>query len=309
MSPSTPFVTFVCAKDVHYCKALIGSLHSVFGSPKTHVVADFGTPEPDLRQMSRVQGVVVHRVSDLIKSHKFHFVGLLSKFNVFFLPGVEQAFIIDADSVVIRDFTVGLDRSAIYGSLHAHSVDLGEEGARKSFDSWAVRLDSVGELGGVVPVNGVHFASGSHFYVNVSRFPLELLIRMLPHVGYSHGHQGPLRAGDQGFWNYFLNFVPHAPGDVWVRSETIDADRCHSRLPSAVAVEALRSGGRVPVPFGMIHFVGRARRALLRQHHYGDALQEASRSYYALLGRRGYSRWDAVRRLTGLGMRKLRSHP
>jgi len=305
MALQIPFVTFVCAKDVHYCKAMIGSLRSVFTSPTVHVIADMGTPAADLRQMSRVKGVIVHPVEDLIKVHKFHFVGLLSKFNVFFLPGVERAFVIDADSVVIRDFTVGLDTSAIYGSLHGHRVNLDERGVRESFDTWAVKLDALEQLGGIMPAGDVFFASGSHFFVNVKRFPVDLLVRMLPHLGYHHDHPGLLRTGDQGFWNYYLNFVPHAAGDVWVRAETIDADRSDPRLPEASAADALRSGGRAPVPFGIIHYVGYSRRLLLRRHLYGEALQEASRAYYASLGTRLESRVDALRRFARAGARNL----
>ena len=305
-STDVPFVTFVCAKDVHYGKALIGSLKWRYPGAVVHVVADTDTPAADVSQMRRVDGVVVHRVADLIAQHGFEFRGLLSKFNVFYLPGVDRAVVVDSDSVCLDDVVSKIDLRDVYVSLHGHAVDIADPAARASYERWAVQLGALPALGGVMPPGPVRFVSGSHFYLNVGEFPRELVSRLFPLLGLTHGHDGPLRAGDQGFWNFVVNFEPSLHERVSVQSLTWDADRISPAMSESAAARTLLEHERSVSAYSFIHYIGYCRQFLLGSHRYSKALTTATGMYYSLLEGAGTRQIDFIRRAGSMGLRRLR---
>ena len=92
-----PFVTFTWSRDVHYAKALLGSIRHFYPDRRIIVVAERDLPHHDIVQIRRFPNTEVIPVMDLIRRHKFHFVGLLNKLNALFLPGVPRVIVADAD--------------------------------------------------------------------------------------------------------------------------------------------------------------------------------------------------------------------
>lgn len=300
------FVTFVCERDVHYAKALLGSIAHFYPHHRIHVVADVDVPAAELRQLERFPNARVHAVHDLMRQHKLHLTGLLSKFNVFFLEGVSRAVIADADSVLIDTVLDRITSPEVYIGLNGRWIDIEDRASRESFSRWAVDMDRLAELGAVSRASRFAFVSGSHFYVDVARFPMNLLHDCLPYMGYVHGHPGVLRAGDQGFWNYLLNLAPLPPGSCSFLPATVDA----VPPPRDVFIEGASSpewvSRRCAKSHSFIHYVGFARKPLLRSHVYPQALLWATDRYYEAGGLAASAQAiDSSRRFVRHGIRLL----
>lgn len=78
----TVFVTATCANDVHYCKALLGSINYFHPETPIYVIADHSVSTHDVRQISRFPNVELLKVSDLNAHTKMLLTGLLTKLNL-----------------------------------------------------------------------------------------------------------------------------------------------------------------------------------------------------------------------------------
>ena len=276
----TVFVTFTCRKDVHYAKALLGSIAHFYPSHAIHVVCESDVPAADFRQIQSFPNVVIHRVPDLIDRHKLNLTRLLAKFNVLFLPGVERALVADADSVLIDRVLDRIPRQSVFTGLAARPLDFDTDEGRQTFSTWCIDLEAMPRLGWSFKSSDRYYVGGSHFYIDVSQFPRQLLFDMLPLMGYRHDTRTPLRAGDQGFWSYVVN--------CW---QGVLPDRVSALAlsPGAVASAAARFPQAsdpqwiaAPVDKGasFIHYIGFSRRLLRRHHVFAEALCWATDEYY-----------------------------
>ena len=66
------FVTFACRKDIHYAKALVGSIRYFYPDAKVIAILDEDVNQRDTQQLAR-RGVGY----DLIRRHKLYLTGLL----------------------------------------------------------------------------------------------------------------------------------------------------------------------------------------------------------------------------------------
>ncbi len=289
---SVAFVTFACRKDVHYAKALLGSIRHFYPDHKLHVVLDDVTRQ-DERQIARFPGVVVHRVETLVQQHGLPLRGLLAKFNVLFLPGITQAMVADADSILVGPVLDAVRDDCHVHFLNAETHDRGNSQAVEIFDRWAIDLDELKRRDGRSLPERFVFAQGSHFFIDVVRFPMAVLQRMLPDMSLVHSPTHMLRAGDQGFWNYLANFgqefgvvTQHSPVTIQVGySPHIPAydDPAYFTKPDTK-------------PYSFLHYVGGSRAYLRRRHEYPAPLQWATGLYYQRFGKAAFLQ-DEIRRM------------
>jgi len=294
-----PFVTFACARDVHYAKALLGSVNYFYPENRIFVVTESDISERDIRQMSRFPNTRVCRVADLMLEHKLHLTGLLAKFNVLFLPGVARALVADADSVLIAPVLEEIDPHKVFTALHGRRIDLSDKAERESFERWAADLSFIREFNPSLGKEQLYYVQGSHFYVNVDRFPFDTFYGMLKFMGYDHKTLTPLRAGDQGFWNYLLNSGRVPEADFELKPATIQV----GQTPKVALCDDMEWVQRsAKKEWSFIHYVGFSRRYRRRDHDYAQVLQWATRRYYQIIGASGFLR-DELRRFMQSGMR------
>lgn len=299
----TPFVTFTWSRDVHYAKALLGSIRHFYPDRRIIVVAERDLCRHHIRQLGLFPNTEVIPVMDLVHRHKFHFVGLLNKLNVLFLPGVPRAIVADADSVLTDTVADRVDPGKVFTSFSGSTVDLEVPERRAVFDAWAIDLDHALKLDAGFPAKTCRFVQGSHFAVNTDRFPYDLLFSCLPHLGYHHGDPTALRAGDQGFWNMLVNWSGLAPDScdllpVTMNSTPTAADRFQPQW-NDVRWIALRQ----PKEISFVHYVGGGRRFRRRDHVCPTPLAWATALYYDTLGRRAYVS-DEIRRTIAPALRR-----
>ena len=299
-----PFVTFTWSRDVHYAKALLGSIRHFYPDRRIIVIAERDLPRHDIAQIRRFPNAEVIPVMDLIRRHKFHFVGLLNKLNVLFLPGVPRAIVADADSILVDTVADRVDPDKVFTSFTGSTVDLDVPERRKIYHDWAISLDHAWDFDEKFPRKICRYVQGSHFAVNTERFPYDLLHRMLPHLAFQHGEPAPLRAGDQGFWNLLINWSGLQPDDcatfpVTVSSTPSEAERFKpewNRLDWIVR--------REPKEISFVHYVGGGRRFRRGDHVCPTPLEWGTALYYEAIGRRSYVP-DEIRRAMAPVMRRL----
>ena len=290
----TVFVTFACAKDVHYAKALLGSIRHFYPEHEIRVVLDDDVPKTDAAQIERFPAVRIHRVGDLIHEHKINLKGLLAKLNVFFLPGVSSALVADADSILTGPVLEGVDLKCDLNSLNSGLMDLSDPAQSAVFNRWAIDVEALEARGSVQLPLQCKFVQGSHFYVNVERFPKNLIFQLLPDMGYAHTASHLLRAGDQGFWNYIANLSDGLGLLALQTPVTLQVGVSPHRIEFD-AVSYLEQ--RVPKDIYFIHYVGFSRRYQRRHHEYATALKWGTRLYYDTFGHRTFLA-DEARRAT-----------
>jgi hypothetical protein len=305
-SDMVTFVTFACRNDVSYAKALLGSIGHFYPDHPIRVVLESDVSTADEQQLKRFPNVRVHRVSDLIAQHKCHLTRLLAKLNVLFLPGVERALVADADSVLVDTVLDRVPPRTLFMGFRSHRANLDDPQARRSFSDWAIDLDAAQSLGWKLREPQVTFVGGSHFFVDVSRFPRQLVFELLPLMGYGHDTRMPLRAGDQGFWTYFANVYDLLDrGELHFADVAPDATKSQSlRLPQANDLAWIAARRSKEISF--IHYIGFSRRFLRRAHEFPTALSWATETYYERIG----SRWDFIqdeaRRVGHAGAKAIR---
>lgn len=298
-----PFVTFTWSRDVHYAKALLGSIRYFYPARRIIVVAERDLGRHEMRQMQLFPNTEVIPVMDLVRRHKFHFVGLLNKLNVLFLPGVTRAIVADADSILVDAVADRVDWSRLFTSFCGTSVDLEVPEQRVNFDTWAIDLVQARALDEGFPTKTCRFVQGCHFAVDVGRFPYDLLFASLPHLGYRHGDSTPLRAGDQGFWNLLCNWSGIAHDACEVLPVTMHATPAAADQfkPQWNDVEWI--AGRSLKEISFIHYVGGGRRFRRSAHVCPGPLTWGTALYYSILGRRAYVA-DEIRRTLAPALRK-----
>ena len=253
-------MTFTWSRDVHYAKALLGSIRHFYPDRRIIVIAERDLPHHDIAQISRFPNAEVIPVMDLIRRHKFHFVGLLNKLNILFLPGVPRAIVADADSILVDTVADRVDPDKVFTSFTASSVDLEVPERRKIYHDWCISLDHAWQFDENFPRKICRYVQGSHFAVNTERFPYDLLYRMLPHLAFQHGEHAPLRAGDQGFWNLLINFSGLQPDDCAMFSVTVNSTPPNSERfkPEWNTLDWIER--REPKEISFVHYVGGGRR-------------------------------------------------
>jgi len=302
-----PFVTFTWSRDVHYAKALLGSISYFYPHRRIIVVAERDLPTHDIRQISRFPNTDVIPVMTLIEKHKLHLVGLLNKLNVLFLPDVPKAIVADADSVLVDFVTEKLDTQTVFTGLNGSpSIESDERGLR-SFEEWSCTLADARRLAPGFRESPLRYVQGSHFFLNTERFPYHLLFSMLPELGYRHADPSALKCGDQGFWNLLINHPSLAPHDCAVVPSTVSSSR---RWPNATKPEwnttqwlTTRSVKEV----SFVHYIGSGRRYRRRSHVCPTPLEWGTAMYYHVLGRKAFVA-DEARRAVQLFLRWVDKH-
>ena len=299
-----PFVTFTWSRDVQYAKALLGSIRHFYPDRRIIVVAERDLPHHDITQIRRFPNAEVIPVMDLIRRHKFHFVGLLNKLNVLFLPGVPRAIVADADSILVDTVADRVDPDKIFTSFTASTIDLEVPERRKIYHDWCISLDHAWQFDENFPRKICRYVQGSHFAVNTERFPYDLLHRMLPHLAFQHGEPAPLRAGDQGFWNLLINFSGLQPDDCAMFSVTVNSTPPNSERfkPEWNTLDWIER--REPKEISFVHYVGGGRRFRRGDHVCPTPLEWGTALYYEAIGRRAYVS-DEIRRGIAPVMRRL----
>lgn len=275
MDPS--FVTFACRKDVHYAKALVGSIRYFCPNSAVIAILDEGVSRRDAQQLA-CGGVQVIPVQDLIRQHKLRLTGLLNKFNVLFLPDLKEALICDADSVLVGPILEMIDRSKDFVALNGRKMDFKNPGERASFDKWAIDLERITQLDPEFQVNGsLYFFQGSHFFIKPNMFPVDELTRNLAHLSSQHGGNTIFRAGDQGFWNYVINkkYVP--AGRFALNHVTLPANEDPQNHPGLRGDSVAAKNQR---QWGFVHYLGFTRKYRLSRHNFGDLLVFFTRQFY-----------------------------
>ncbi len=280
------FVTFLCRKDAHYAKALIGSLTYFYPELQVHAVVDMDVSRRDRSQIEATRNVRIHSVGDLLKQHGLPLTGLLAKLNVLFIPDAHKVIVADADSVLVDLVWEKIPAGAVFAALNSRSTSLSDPASRASFDKWQIDLEMASGLCWPISSAEARFVCGSHFFIDVDRFPKELLGELLPLMGWRHDCQTPLRAGDQGFWSFLVNIAPVLKGlqGVFAMDLTPSAIPEHlQRLPQVLSLTWLEAKESKHASF--IHYIGFSRRLFRRQHLFPLPLVWASRQYYASHGR------------------------
>lgn len=298
MNEQVTFVTFACRNDVHYAKALLGSIAHFYPSHGIRVVLEADVASRDHEQLARFPNVTVHRVTELIGHHGLNLTRLLAKLNVLLLPGVERALVADADSVLVDLVLERVPERTLFAGLNARPVNLDEPLARESFSRWAIDLDRLPELGWKLRQGPTTFVGGSHFFVDVARFPKRLLPDLLPIMGLGHDTTTPLRAGDQGFWAYLANICDSVdPGELHFFDVAPDATpESARRFPMADNPAWIAERRAKDLSF--IHYIGFSRRFRRKAHQFPNALGWAAQRYYEILGTPGDFPRDEARRIS-----------
>ena len=111
-----PFVTCTWSRDVHYAKALLGSIRHFYPDRRIIVIAERDLPRRDIAQIRRFPNAEVIPVMELIRRHKLYLVGLLNKLNLLFLPGVQRSIFCDADSILVENVAEKVDPRKVFTS-------------------------------------------------------------------------------------------------------------------------------------------------------------------------------------------------
>ncbi len=299
-----PFVTCTWSRDVHYAKALLGSIRHFYPDRRIIVIAERDLPRRDIAQIRRFPNAEVIPVMELIRRHKLYLVGLLNKLNLLFLPGVQRSIFCDADSILVENVAEKVDPRKVFTSFSASTVDLEEPHRRKIFNDWAISLDHAWLFDEGFPRKTCRYIQSSHFAVNTERFPYDLLHRMLPHLAFQHGESAPLRAGDQGFWNLLINFSGLQPDDCAMFPVTVNAVAANSGRfkPEWNTLDWIMR--REPKEISFVHYVGGGRRFRRGDHVCPTPLEWGTALYYEAIGRRAYVP-DEIRRAMAPVMRRL----
>ena len=300
----TPFVTCTWSRDVHYAKALLGSIRYFYPDRRIIVIAERDLPLSDVRQIARFPNAEVIPVMDLIRRHKLYFVGLLNKLNLLFLPGISQSIFCDADSILVDTVADRIDAGKVFTSFAGSTVDLRVAERRKIYSDWAISLDHAWLFDEGFPRDTCRYIQSCHFAVNTERFPYDLLYRMLPHLAFQHGDPAPLRAGDQGFWNLLINWSGLRPDDCETLPVTINstASQAERFKPEWNTVDWIERRESKEISF--VHYVGGGRRFRRRDHVCPTPLEWGTALYYEAIGRRAYVP-DEIRRTLAPVMRRL----
>ena len=301
---SIPFVTFTWSRDVHYAKALLGSIRHFYPDRRIIVIAERDLPRRDIAQIERFPNAEVIPVMDLIRRHKFHFVGLLNKLNVLFLPGVPRAIVADADSILVDNVADRVDPDKVFTTFTASTVDLDVPERRKIYNDWAISLDHAWLFDKGFPRKICRYVQGCHFAIHTERFPYDLLHRMLPHLTFRHGESAPLRAGDQGFWNLLINYSGLQPDDCAMFPVTVSSTPSEAAQfkPEWNTLDWIVR--REPKEISFVHYVGGGRRFRRGDHVCPTPLEWGTALYYEAIGHRAYVP-DEIRRAMAPVMRRL----
>jgi hypothetical protein len=162
------------------------------------------------------------------------------------------------------------------------------------FIRWAFDLKQVEAKEGLQVHSPCPFVQGSHFYIDVTRFPKELIHRLLPEMTHSHSPTHMLRAGDQGFWNYVANFGDDLGIHAIQQPMTLQvgfSPHCFDYDDISYVNQ------RIAKDFYFIHYVGSSRRYLRRHHEYAAALAWGTDLYYSALGKTAFVRDELSRAL------------
>ena len=299
-----PFVTCTWSRDVHYAKALLGSIRHFYPDRRIIVIAERDLPRRDIAQIRRFPNAEVIPVMELIRRHKLYLVGLLNKLNLLFLPGVQRSIFCDADSILVENVAEKVDPRKVFTSFSASTADLEEPHRRKIFNDWAISLDHAWLFDEGFPRKTCRYIQSSHFAVNTERFPYDLLHRMLPHLAFQHGESAPLRAGDQGFWNLLINFSGLQPDDCAMFPVTVNSMSSNSERfkPEWNTLDWIVR--REPKEISFVHYVGAGRRFRRGDHVCPTPLEWGTALYYEAIGRRAYVS-DEIRRAMAPVMRRL----
>lgn len=298
------FATCACSKDVHYAKALIGSIRYFYPETLIHVLLDDDVSLGDERQIGAFPGLHTYRARNLLRSHGLPLRGLLTKLNLFFIPRLSRVVFADADSILVGPVESHLDSDADLQMLNAEIVNQNVPSSRDVFSRWAIDLDSLADISGQPAPEQLTFAQSSHFAVDCRTFPVGLMEKMLPLMGPAHGATNVLRAGDQGFFNYLVNFPAAWGGRVAHSPVTIQVG--HTQHMAGYDEISYVAANRAK-PYCFIHYVGFCRRYLRRRHEYSAALRWGTRLYYQRLGKAAFVRdeFGRMREMLGRGI-KLR---
>ena len=301
-----PFVTCTCSRDVHYAKALLGSIRHFYPDRRIIVIAERDISHRDFAQIAKFPNTEVIPVMDLVRRHKHYFVGLLNKMNLLFLHGVTQVIFCDADSILVDNVVERIDAGKVFTSFAASEfdVDLDVPEQRKIYHDWAISLDHAWLFDENFPRKICRYIQSSHFAVNTERFPYDLLHRMLPHLAFRHGEPAPLRAGDQGFFNLLINWSGLKPDDcamfpVTVSSTPSEAERFK---PEWNTLDWIVRREQKEISF--VHYLGGGRRFRRGDHVCPTPLEWGTALYYEAIGRRAYVP-DEIRRAMAPVMRRL----
>lgn len=235
-------------------------------------------------ELKRFPNTSVIPVMQLIQKHKLYFTGLLNKFNVLFLPDIRRAIVADADSVLVDTIKNRINPERTFVSFAGSHVDLNIPDRRKIFNDWAISLENINEIDSNFPRDSCRYVQGCHFYVNCEKFPYDLLYRALPFLGYRHGQNTILRAGDQGFWNLLVNWsgLPSSACELIPAMKASVKDQSESQTNEWNSLEWLES--RRTKEFSFMHYVGAGRRWRNRDHAHPLPLLWASKRYYKISG-------------------------
>jgi hypothetical protein len=299
-----PFVTFTWSRDVHYAKALLGSIRHFYPDRRIIVVAERDLPRHHARQIATFPNAEVIPVMDLVRRHKLHFVGLLNKLNVLLLPDAPRAIVADADSILVDKVADRVDAEKVFTAFTGSTVDLEIPEQRKIYHDWAISLDHAWQFDEGFPRKVCRYVQGCHFAVNTERFPYDLLYRMLPHLAFRHGDPAPLRAGDQGFWNLLINWSGLQPEDCEALPVTMSSTASQADLfkPEWNTVDWIERRESKEISF--VHYIGGGRRFRRCDHVCPTPLEWGTALYYEAIGRRAYVP-DEIRRTLAPVMRRL----
>ena len=288
------FATCTCGRDVHYAKALLGSIAYFHPDSVIHVLCDADVSASDFRQLSRFKGVHAYRLKDVVKTHGLPLTGLLSKLNLFFIPAVDEVWFADADSVLVGPISEAMARSEAFHFVNAEMLSATRPSDLAVFDRWAIKLDELRNVFGKTVGEKFSFVQSSHFFARCRDFPRKLLEDMLPLMSRSHSATHLLRAGDQGFFNYLANFGETHGIRIGQSQVTVQVGHT-PHIAAYDDIEYLRA--RQPKPHCFIHYVGFSRRYLRRRHEYAVALQWATELYYSRFGTAVFCRDEVARGL------------
>jgi hypothetical protein len=200
------FVITACAKDVHYAKALMGSIAHFYPDHAIRVIVDTDIAERDIEQMRMFPNTSVLRVIDLVTKHKHCLTKLLAQFNALFMEDLASVLVLDADCVMVAPILKQLDRKRIFTALSGRFIDWEDPEERASFTRWAYDVKSVESFGFELSSPPKVYIQSCAYYVDIKRFPIDAFLRALPVMNRTHEQtQGPFQAGDQGFLNWLAN--------------------------------------------------------------------------------------------------------
>ena len=280
------FVTTTCARDAHYAKALLASIHHFHPEAPIIVLADSSLPRKAIRLFRCFPNTEVLEARQLWESHKLYLTGLLTPLNVYFLEDCTRVLSCDADSILTAPIVEDIPADACFIPFAAREIDVSVENDRKLFCNWGVDLDQVSSIAPeFTPELARFWMQGSHYYVDTSSFPREELVRFLPHLNLRHSPNGVLRAGDQGLLNFIIN--KHYVGkDGFYCWEGATVSATHEQAKREMFSLCPKTGKIAGAPgCYFVHYIGSARRYTILRHHYGDLLLYFYRRFHSIMGK------------------------